>query len=77
MAPMITRLTSLGDATAAADDNMTPELQALRRAVERDRYGLVAQVLLARDRCTPTQCPAYRSLTDQPPDHHQHGRAHL
>jgi hypothetical protein len=39
-------------------------LQGLRRAVERDRYGLVAQVLLARDRCTPTQCPAFRSLTD-------------
>jgi hypothetical protein len=43
---------------------MTPETQALRRAVEHDRYGLVAQVLLARDRCTPTECPAYRSLTD-------------
>ena len=43
---------------------MTPELQGLRKAIERDRYGLVAQVLLARDRCTPTQCPAFRSLTD-------------
>ena len=43
---------------------MTPELQGLRRAIERDRYGLVAQVLLARDRCTPTQCPVFRSLTD-------------
>jgi hypothetical protein len=43
---------------------MTPELQGLRRAIERDRYGFVAQVLLARDRCTPTQCPAFRSLTD-------------
>jgi hypothetical protein len=63
MAAMITRLTSLGDA-AAAQRSMTPETQALRRAVEHDRYGLVAQVLLARDRCTPTECPAYRSLTD-------------
>ena len=43
---------------------MTREMQAMRRAIERDRYGLVAQVLLARDRCTPTQCAAYRSLTD-------------
>ena len=43
---------------------MTPELQALRRAVERDRYGLMAQVLLARDHCTPTECAAFRSLTD-------------
>jgi len=63
MAAMVTRLTSLGDA-ATAQRNMTPETQALRRAVEHDRYGLVAQVLLARDRCTPTECPAYRSLTD-------------
>ena len=63
MAQMITRLTSYGDA-AAAQKTMTPELQGLRKAIERDRYGLVAQVLLARDRCTPTQCPAFRSLTD-------------
>ena len=44
--------------------SMTPELRALRRAVERDRYGLVAQVLVARDRCTPMDCAAFRSLTD-------------
>jgi hypothetical protein len=63
-ASQLTRLTALGDA-ANAGGNMTPELQALRHAVERDRYGLVAQVLLARDHCTPTQCAAFRSLTDQ------------
>lgn len=63
VAQMLTRLTSFGDATTA-QKAMTPELQGLRRAIERDRYGLVAQVLLARDRCTPTQCPAFRSLTD-------------
>ena len=63
-ASQITRLTTLGDATVA-NKNMTPELQALRRALERDRYGLVAQVLLVRDRCTPMQCAAFRSFTDQ------------
>jgi hypothetical protein len=63
MAQMITRLTSYGDA-GTAQKTMTPELQGVRKAIERDRYGLVAQVLLARDRCTPTQCPAFRSLTD-------------
>jgi hypothetical protein len=63
MAQMITRLTSFGD-VATVQKSMTPELQGLRKAIERDRYGLVAQVLLARDRCTPTQCPAFRSLTD-------------
>src|ERR1700755_2955730 len=41
MAQMITRLTSFGDA-AAAQKAMTPELQGMRKAIERDRYGLVA-----------------------------------
>jgi hypothetical protein len=59
----ITQLTSLGDVTAA-EPNMTPELRALRRSVEHDRYGLVAQVLLTRDHCTAIQCAAFRSLTD-------------
>jgi len=62
-AAMITRLTALGDA-ATTQRNATPETQALRLAIERDRYGLVAQVLQARERCTPTECAAYRSLTD-------------
>ncbi len=63
MAQMITRLTSYGDVTTA-QKNMSPELQGLRKAIERDRYGLAAQVLLARDRCAPTQCAMFRSLTD-------------
>jgi hypothetical protein len=60
---MLSRLTALGDA-AVAQKTMSVEMQAMRRAIEHDRYGLVAQVLLTRDRCSPTQCPAYRSLTD-------------
>ncbi|MBV9561905.1 MAG: hypothetical protein JOY90_15865 [Bradyrhizobium sp.] len=59
----ITQLTSLGDVTAA-EPNMTPELRALRRSVEHDRYGLVAQVLLTRDHCSAIQCAAFRALTD-------------
>jgi hypothetical protein len=62
-ARQISRLTAFGD-TVAANRNMTPELEALRRAVERDRYGLMAQVLMVRDRCTQFDCPAFRSLTD-------------
>jgi hypothetical protein len=62
-AAQIGRLTALGDVNAA-ERNMNPELRALRRTIERDRYGLMAQVLAARDRCTPTQCAAFRSLTD-------------
>jgi hypothetical protein len=63
-ASQITRLTAFGDA-AIANRSMSPELQALRHAVERDRYGLAAQALVSRDHCTPTQCAAFRSLTDQ------------
>jgi hypothetical protein len=61
-ASRITRLTSLGD--ASSNRNMTTELQALRHAVEHDRYGLVAHVLLTRDHCTPVECAAFRALTD-------------
>jgi hypothetical protein len=60
----ISRLTALGD-VAAANHSMTPQLQALRRSIERDRYGLVAYVLLVRDHCTPADCAAFRSLTDR------------
>jgi hypothetical protein len=62
-ASQITRLTAFGD-VAAANKNMTPELQALRRAVEHDRYGLMAYALMARDHCTPSDCAAFRVLTD-------------
>jgi hypothetical protein len=60
----ISRLTALGD-VATANRNMTPELQALRRSIEHDRYGLVAYVLLVRDHCTPADCAAFRSLADR------------
>src|SRR4051794_11724656 len=62
-AARLTQLTAFGD-VASANNNMSPELQALRRSVENDRYGLMAYVLSARDRCQPAQCAAYRSLTD-------------
>jgi hypothetical protein len=62
-ASMITQLTASGD-VAAANRGMTPELQAVRRAVERDRYGLMAQALVARDHCTLSECAAFRAITD-------------
>jgi len=61
-ASRIARLTVQGD--AATDANFSPEMQALRRSVERDRYGLMAQALAARDLCTPLQCAAFRALSD-------------
>lgn len=63
-AARIDRLTALGDA-ATADKNLTLDTKVLRKALERDRYGLVAQVLVARDGCTQFDCAAFRSLTDQ------------
>ena len=62
-ASLITRLTALGD-VAAAKAGMTPELLAMRRALERDRYGMVAQVLMVREGCTGIQCAAFRSFAD-------------
>jgi len=63
-AARIDRLTALGDA-AAADKSLTADTRVLRKSLERDRYGLVAQVLVARDGCTQFDCAAFRSLTDQ------------
>src|SRR4029078_11114436 len=62
-ASQITLLTSLGD-VATANKGAGSDLLALRRAVERDRYGLMAYVLMVRDRCTPAACRAVRSLTE-------------
>ncbi|MCK1718104.1 hypothetical protein [Bradyrhizobium sp. 141] len=63
-AARIDRLMALGDA-ATADKSLTADLKALRKALEHDRYGLVAQVLVARDGCTQFDCAAFRALTDQ------------
>ncbi|WP_314956257.1 hypothetical protein [Bradyrhizobium cosmicum] len=63
-AARIDRLTALGDA-ATAEKGLTLDMKMLRRSLERDRYGLVSQVLVARDGCTPFDCAAFRSLSDQ------------
>ena len=42
----------------------TPEQQSLRRTLERDRYGLVAQVLVASDQCNEANCQAFRQFSD-------------
>jgi hypothetical protein len=62
-ASQIARLIALGD-VAETNANISTEMQAVRRAVERDRFGLMAQALVARDRCTPSDCAAFRSLKD-------------
>lgn len=62
-AAQISRLASYGD-VAAANRAMTPALRALRRAVERDRFGIVAHVLATRDECTLSKCDFFASLTN-------------
>jgi hypothetical protein len=59
----LARLTAYGDVTNA-ERNLTPEIETLRRAVEHDRYGLMAYVLTVRDHCTPADCAAFHALTD-------------
>jgi len=62
-ARQIKRLSAAGD--PASGRAATAEMQALRRGIERDRYGLFAYVLAARDHCTPLECPVFRFLTDR------------
>jgi hypothetical protein len=62
-AAQILRLSSFGNA-AAADDTMTPELQTLRRTIERDRFGLIAQVLMVREGCVSRSCPFFQFLSN-------------
>jgi hypothetical protein len=63
-AAQITRVTAFGDA-ATASGSLTTEQLAVRRAVERDRYGLMAYVLVARDHCTVSECATFRALADR------------
>jgi hypothetical protein len=62
-ASRLSRLTAFGD-VATANKSMTPEMEGLRRSIERDRYGLIAHVLVAREHCEPSHCTAFRSLAD-------------
>jgi hypothetical protein len=62
-ASRLSRLVAFGS-VATANRSMSPELYSLRRSIERDRYGLMAYVLATRDRCKPSDCAAYQSLTD-------------
>jgi hypothetical protein len=58
-AAQISKLAPNDDAAA-----QTPEQQALRHTLERDRYGLVAQVLVARDHCSESDCQTFRLFSD-------------
>jgi hypothetical protein len=58
------QLSLLGSAVEPGDREGNPALLALRRAVEADRFGIVAHVLAVRDSCTPDQCSTFGWLRD-------------
>jgi hypothetical protein len=57
------RLALLEEANATQPAALTA-MAAARRAVELDRYGIVAHVLATRDGCTAEQCAAFAWLRD-------------
>jgi hypothetical protein len=56
-------LLAAGIALAARDPSYEPALQRLHRAIEGDRYGLVAHVLTTRG-CNSSDCPDLKLLRD-------------
>ncbi len=61
------RLTLLSDGLAFArhgDPDFAATLTGLRRAIELDRFGVVAHVLAMRDGCTADRCAAFALLGD-------------
>jgi hypothetical protein len=58
------QLSVLRSAAEAGDRAGNPALLALQRAVEADRFGIVAHVLAVRDGCRPGQCNAFGWLRD-------------
>jgi hypothetical protein len=67
VAYMAARLTLLADGLAFArygDAEFAATLSGLRRAIELDRFGIVAHVLAVRDGCTAERCAAFMLLGD-------------
>lgn len=62
---MDSRIALLSDAAelAARDRTYGASIERLRRAIEADRFGIVAQVL-ATQGCTPDNCPSLKLLRD-------------
>jgi len=54
----------VSDFASRGNTDLEPLLASLRRAVETDRYGLVAHVLATRDGCTTEHCPALAMMRD-------------
>jgi hypothetical protein len=63
-AAQLSLLADLTDYARSGDRSFDPILANLRRAVERDRFGMVAHVLALREGCAPDQCRAFALLRD-------------
>jgi hypothetical protein len=64
VAAQINLFADVRDFVNRGNSAMEPLLASLRRAVETDRYGLVAHVLATRDGCTTDQCSALALMHD-------------
>jgi len=58
------RLTLLKDVAAVPDAGLLEAFAPSRRALELDRFGLMAQVLAEREGCSAERCPAFALLRD-------------
>jgi hypothetical protein len=57
-------LAAAADLSELTGDSNDVVVEQLRRALERDRFGLAAQVLAVRDQCTADKCDAFAFLRD-------------
>jgi len=64
MSYVAAQLAVLASAREVGGQAADPGILALRRALEADRFGLVAHVLAARDGCTAEECSAFAWLGD-------------
>jgi hypothetical protein len=64
VASQLALLSDAVDYINRTDSGYSPAIAGLRRAVESDRFGLVAQVLTTRDGCTATKCTQLAMLSD-------------
>ena len=64
VAAQLSLLAAGSDHSGREDQGSEPMLASLRRALEADRFGIVAHVLAVRDGCTRDQCKAFELLGD-------------
>jgi len=64
VAAQVALLADALDAGQRNDASYEAIIAPVRRALETDRYGIVAQVMLQRENCSPDQCAALSLLRD-------------